>query len=119
MIISVVDKLSWLKPRPKANLSFQIDWKQGGDIFSLDQYYGQDTGLYPGTVFLNDLGNPVRNPLANGGGLILPGVINTGTADNPNYVKNNIRIELIVIRITKENKEAVPLISGTIITVKN
>ena len=74
-------------------LSFQVDWKQGGDIFSLDQYYGQDTGLYPGTVFLNDLGNPVRNPLANGGGLILPGVINTGTADNPNYVKNNIRID--------------------------
>lgn len=73
-------------------LSFQIDWKQGGDIFSLDQYYGQATGLYPETVFLNDLGNPVRNTLANGGGLILPGVVNTGTATIPVYTPNNVRI---------------------------
>lgn len=74
-------------------LSFQIDWKQGGDLFSLDQYYGQDTGIYPGSVFTNDLGNPVRNTLANGGGLILPGVVNTGTAANPVYTPNNIRID--------------------------
>lgn len=55
------------------NLSFQIDWKKGGKIFSLDQYYGTGTGLYPETVGLNDLGNPVRNTLANGGGVIYPG----------------------------------------------
>ena len=70
-------------------LSFQIDWKQGGQIFSLDQYYGQDTGIYKETVFLNDLGKPVRNTLADGGGLILPGVKSTGTG----YVKNDIRID--------------------------
>lgn len=74
-------------------LSFQIDWRQGGDIFSLDQYYGQDTGLYGNSVFTNDLGNPVRNTLANGGGLILPGVKNTGTADHPIYVPNDKRID--------------------------
>ena len=72
------------------SLSFQIDWKQGGKIFSLDQYYGQDTGLYPNTVFLNDLGNPVRNTLADGGGLILPGVKSNGSGG---YVKNDIRID--------------------------
>ncbi|WP_234111201.1 SusC/RagA family TonB-linked outer membrane protein [Chryseobacterium sp. R2A-55] len=63
-------------------LSFQIDVKQGGQLFSLDQYYGQATGLYPETVFLNDLGNPVRNSLADGGGLILPGVLANGTPNN-------------------------------------
>ena len=26
-------------------LSFLIDWQKGGSIFSLDQYYGQETGL--------------------------------------------------------------------------
>ncbi len=75
------------------SLSFQIDWKQGGQLFSLDQYYGLATGLYPETVFTNDLGNPVRNSLADGGGIILPGVKNIGTASNPNYVTNDIRID--------------------------
>jgi hypothetical protein len=37
-------------------------------------YYGMGTGLYPETVGLNDLGNPSRNPIAEGGGIILPGV---------------------------------------------
>ena len=49
--------------------------------------------MYDDSVFINDLGNPVRNSLANGGGVILPGVINTGTAANPVYSPNNIRID--------------------------
>jgi len=56
-----------------------IDIRSGGDIFSLDQYYGQGTGLYKNTVGLNDLGNPKRNSLADGGGVILPGVLADGT----------------------------------------
>jgi TonB-linked SusC/RagA family outer membrane protein len=56
------------------SLSFLVDTKQGGDIFSLDMYYGMGTGLYPETVALNDLGNPSRNTIAEGGGIILPGV---------------------------------------------
>ena len=57
----------------------------GGDIFSLDQWYGQGTGLYPESVGLNDLGNPVRNSLGNGGGFILDGVKEDGT-------QNDVRI---------------------------
>ncbi|MBF8457429.1 SusC/RagA family TonB-linked outer membrane protein [Kaistella sp. G5-32] len=83
---SVVNKFSY----KNVSLSFQIDWKQGGDIFSLDQYYGQDTGLYPETVFTNDLGNPVRNTLANGGGLILPGVKTNGSGG---YSPNDVRLD--------------------------
>jgi len=63
-------------------LSFLIDTRQGGDIFSLDLYYGMGTGLYPETVQLNDLGNPSRSPLADGGGIILPGVKADGTPND-------------------------------------
>jgi hypothetical protein len=51
-------------------------------IFSLDQFYGQGTGLYPESVQLNDLGNPSRNTVADGGGIILPGVKEDGTPND-------------------------------------
>ncbi|MBN2615909.1 MAG: SusC/RagA family TonB-linked outer membrane protein [Bacteroidales bacterium] len=56
---------------------FLIDIQHGGSVFSLDQYYGQGTGLYPNTVGNNDLGNPIRSAVttgSNSGGVILPGV---------------------------------------------
>jgi TonB-linked SusC/RagA family outer membrane protein len=62
--------------------SFLIDTRQGGELFSLDMFYGLGTGLYPETVLLNDLGNPSRNPVttgSNSGGIILPGVAPDGT----------------------------------------
>ncbi|HEX2607449.1 MAG TPA: outer membrane beta-barrel protein, partial [Flavisolibacter sp.] len=71
------------------NLSFGflIDMRQGGDVFSLDMYYGLATGILPETAGLNDLGNPSRSPLASGGGVIMPGVTadgkpNTKRVDN-------------------------------------
>jgi TonB-linked SusC/RagA family outer membrane protein len=68
------------------SFSFLLDMRQGGDIFSLDQWYGQGTGLYPNTAELNDLGNPSRNTIDEGGGLILPGVKQDGSP-------NDIRVE--------------------------
>ncbi|RXG27899.1 SusC/RagA family TonB-linked outer membrane protein [Leeuwenhoekiella marinoflava] len=69
------------------SLSFLIDVQKGGSVFSLDQYYGQATGLYPNTAFTNDLGNPVRNTIANGGGVIFDGV----TADgSPNTTRVDV-----------------------------
>jgi TonB-linked SusC/RagA family outer membrane protein len=77
------------------NLSFGflIDMKKGGDIFSLDQAYGLATGLYDVTAGLNELGNPIRNTIANGGGVILPGVkadgsVNTTRTPAPNEYGN-------------------------------
>lgn len=64
------------------SFNFLIDIRQGGDIFSLDQYYGQGTGIYPESVQLNDLGNPSRDPVASGGGIIFPGVKADGTPNN-------------------------------------
>jgi len=80
------------------NLSFLIDVSYGGDIFSLDMYYGLATGIYEETSYINDLGNPVRDPIAwvdpsdhslgyasNSGGFINEGI-------NPDGSENTTRI---------------------------
>jgi TonB-linked SusC/RagA family outer membrane protein len=67
-------------------LSFLVDIRKGGSVFSLDTYYGFDTGLYPETAGLNDKGNPSRSPISEGGGVILPGI----TADGQ---PNTVRVE--------------------------
>jgi TonB-linked SusC/RagA family outer membrane protein len=61
------------------SFSFLIDVKHGGDIFSTDQWYGVGTGLGVQTAGNNDLGNPIRNSVADGGGVIFPGVYADGT----------------------------------------
>jgi TonB-linked SusC/RagA family outer membrane protein len=79
-------------------LSCLVDVSKGGHIWSLDMYYGLATGLYPETAGLNDLGNPVRDPVvwadpadhskgyaATSGGFINPGV-------NPDGTPNKTRI---------------------------
>jgi len=68
------------------SLSFLIDMKRGGSIFSVDMYYGLATGLYPETAGLNELGVPKRSPVAENGGIILPGVKADGTP-------NDVRVE--------------------------
>ncbi|MBK5213048.1 MAG: SusC/RagA family TonB-linked outer membrane protein [Flavobacteriaceae bacterium] len=68
------------------SFSFLIDIQKGGSLFSLDQYYGQATGLYVDSDYINDLGNPVRNTLEDGGGFINPGVLPDGTV-------NTIRVD--------------------------
>lgn len=65
-------------------LSFLIDVHQGGDVYSLDMDYGSFSGLYPRTAGYNDLGNPLRGPLSQGGGIILKGVTPDG---KPNTVR--------------------------------
>jgi TonB-linked SusC/RagA family outer membrane protein len=61
------------------SLGFLVDVKQGGDVFSLDMYYGLATGLYPETAGNNELGMPVRSSTDDNGGVILEGVNEDGT----------------------------------------
>lgn len=68
------------------SLGFLVDMRHGGDVFSLDLYYGLATGIYPESVGLNDLGNPSRDPVSAGGGVIMPGVLEDGKP-------NDIRVE--------------------------
>ena len=70
------------------SLGFLVDIRHGGDVFSLDRYYGLATGLSVETAGSNDLGNPSRNSLADGGGVILPGVLADGTK-NTTRVSNS------------------------------
>ncbi len=67
-------------------LNFLIDIRHGGDIFSLDQWYGEGTGLYPNTVGLNERGGLKRDPVDENGGILLPGVKEDGT---PNDIYTN------------------------------
>jgi len=60
------------------DLSFLIDIRHGGSVYSNDLAYGLADGIYPLTTYTNDLGNPVRNSLATGGGFIRPGVYANG-----------------------------------------
>ncbi|MFW0735694.1 SusC/RagA family TonB-linked outer membrane protein [Flavobacterium sp. T12S277] len=68
------------------SLSFLIDIQKGGDLYSMDQEYGQSSGLTQYSAGINDLGNPIRNTKANGGGVILDGVQADGS-------KNTVRTE--------------------------
>jgi hypothetical protein len=67
-------------------LNFLIDIQKGGDVYSLDMHYGQGTGLPASTARRNDLGNEVRRPVANGGGVLNKGVQADGT-------ENTVRAE--------------------------
>ena len=82
------------------SLSFLVDMQKGGDIWSLDMYYGMYSGLYPETAFINDLGNPVRDPLVyvdpddpsqgyapTSGGYIIEGVNIVDGASVPNKTR--------------------------------
>ena len=72
--------------------SFLIDVQYGGSIFSLDQWYGMATGLYEETDYTNDLGNPVRSPVDEGGGLILDGVYEDGTTNTTRVEGGDYRV---------------------------
>ena len=63
------------------SFSFLIDMQKGGDVFSLDTYYGYATGIYANTAGLNELGNPKRDAIADGGGILLEGVNADGTVN--------------------------------------
>ncbi len=63
------------------SLSFLIDIQKGGDVFTTDIATGNRSGLYNYSVGLNDLGNPIRNSLIDGGGIILDGVAPNGTVN--------------------------------------
>jgi TonB-linked SusC/RagA family outer membrane protein len=83
------------------SVSFLVDVSQGGDVFSLDLWYGYATGLYEETAGKNDLGNLKRDAIkwndpanktkeggyaATSGGVIEEGVLADGSA---NWVRRN------------------------------
>ncbi len=81
------------------SLQFLVDVQKGGDMFSLDMYYGLATGVYEETARLNDLGNPVRDPIVwidpgdptKGYAATSGGFINEGV--NPDGLPNKTRVD--------------------------
>ncbi len=71
------------------SLSFLIDIRHGGSVFSNDLAYGLADGIYPLTAYTNDLGKPVRNSLADGGGMIRPGVYPNGSPNTTRVTAYN------------------------------
>lgn len=63
-------------------LNILIDASKGGNVYSLDNDNGSRSGILVETAANNDLGNPLRNTLANGGGVVLPGVKADGTPND-------------------------------------
>jgi hypothetical protein len=71
------------------SLRFLIDMKRGGDVFNLDMYYGLATGILPETAGTNDLGNPSRNALGDGGGFIYTDAVKEDGTPNDIRVTNH------------------------------
>lgn len=59
-------------------VNVNIDYSYGGKFYSMSEAYGTGTGLMATTAVLNDKGNPIRDPVADGGGVHVTGVDETG-----------------------------------------
>jgi TonB-linked SusC/RagA family outer membrane protein len=62
-----------------------IDISMGGKVYSADQKYGVATGLFAETAGLNAKGNPKRDPVEDGGGILYDAVYEDGTP-NTSYI---------------------------------
>ncbi len=71
------------------SLSGLIDIQQGGDIYSINTKHGLSTGLFEETAGLNDKGNPKRDPVDEGGGVLFPNTVYEDGAANTTYVECN------------------------------
>ncbi|HEY0740117.1 MAG TPA: SusC/RagA family TonB-linked outer membrane protein [Chryseosolibacter sp.] len=60
------------------NLQFNVDFQKGGKFFSLSDMWGTFSGLTQRTAGLNDLGNPIRDAVEDGGGVHVTGVDENG-----------------------------------------
>lgn len=62
-----------------------IDFRKGGVIYSVSNRWGTNSGLLESTVGNNAKGNPVRDPVADGGGVLVEGVTEDGQP-NTTYI---------------------------------
>ncbi|MEM6841264.1 MAG: SusC/RagA family TonB-linked outer membrane protein [Bacteroidota bacterium] len=67
-------------------LSSLVDFQKGGDLFVGTRSVGVYAGLMSETVGPNDLGNPMRSPVSDGGGIRAEGVLESGE-QNTQYVE--------------------------------
>lgn len=97
------------------SLGFLVDTRHGGNVWSLDMYYGAYTGVYADNQIysgLNDLGKPKRAALADGGGVIFEGVTADGKpntkrvvvdANSPNLPAANYSYDASYVKLRELN----------------
>jgi TonB-linked SusC/RagA family outer membrane protein len=68
------------------SLSGLIDIAKGGDIYSVDMKYGLATGLFAETAGLNPKGNPIRDAVEDGGGMIYEDAVYEDGSPNQSYI---------------------------------
>ena len=68
------------------NLSFLVDFKKGGKIFSVTHMFGMNTGVLASTAVTNANGKNIRDAIADGGGILLDGVYGKVDAATGNVV---------------------------------
>jgi TonB-linked SusC/RagA family outer membrane protein len=68
------------------NVGVNFDYQIGGKFFSLSDMWGSFSGLTAKTSGLNDKGIPIRDPVADGGGVHIYGVDQTSGAAVDYYV---------------------------------
>ncbi len=56
-----------------------VEFQVGGQFHSVTKMFNSYSGLSPETAGLNDKGNPVRDPVDQGGGVFIEGVLADGT----------------------------------------
>lgn len=81
-------KGGWLNTFTYKNLSLRVntDFVVGGKFFSTTKMFNAYSGLGAETAGLNELGNPVRDDPANGGGILLDAVNEEGS-------QNTVRVD--------------------------
>lgn len=67
-------------------LNVNIDYAIGGKFFSLSEFYGSGTGLWSTTAGLNNKGIPVRDPVADGGGVYVRGIDEATNKEVEKYI---------------------------------
>ncbi|TJY37170.1 SusC/RagA family TonB-linked outer membrane protein [Pontimicrobium aquaticum] len=78
------------------DLSLGFDFQKGGKYYSRTERYMDHSGLSAKTAGLNDKGNPKRDPVANGGGVHIVGLLETGTDANGDPISDGTVVDTYV-----------------------
>ncbi len=84
------------------DFSFLIDMQRGGHIYYLSNAWGMYSGLLEETSQLNDKGINIREPVADGGGIKLEGVIGKWSAADGTYIYQDATGAIVESPVTNE-----------------
>jgi TonB-linked SusC/RagA family outer membrane protein len=78
------------------SLNLGFDFQKGGLYYSRTERYFDHSGLSVMTAGVNDLGNPKRDPVENGGGVHIQGVLQTGVDENGTPISDGTVVDAYV-----------------------